>query len=179
MPALPPVKYDNFKNGLITEGAVSRQYFPDDALQESLNVHFDRLGCATLRLGTTLLGNQLTGNILGLYEFRDSGSGSNNQIIAVNGTIAYYLSGSTWTSTRTGLTSGSNAEFTTFVDQVFMVNGTEPTALWDGAPATAWSTGGNASSAPTGKYIENFRSRVWISGNTTNPDRLYYSSNPS
>lgn len=179
MAQLPPVKYDNFKNGLITEGAVSRQYFPDDAVTESLNFHFDRLGCATLRPGLTLLGNQLSGNLLGLYEFRDSGSGSNNQIIAVNGTTAYYLSGGTWTSTRAGLTSGSNAEFATFVDQVFMVNSTEATAFWTGASGDSWSTSGNASSAPTGKYIENFRSRLWIAGNLTNPDRLFYSSNPT
>ena len=117
-----------------------------------------------LRAGTTRLGNDaFSGNILGLYEFRDSGSGSNNQIIAVNSTEASYLDGSTWTSKRTGLTSGSKAEFTTFLDYVFMVNGTDATAVWDGS-ASSFSTSGNASGAPAGKYIENFRNRTFSEG---------------
>jgi len=60
-----------------------------------------------------------------------------------------------------------------------MVNGTEATAIWDGDTGTSFVTTGNAASAPTGKYIENFRSRMWIAGNATYPSRLYYSSVPS
>lgn len=179
MPQLDPSQVSDFTNGLVTKGAISDSQFPLNAVQESVNFHFDRIGCATLRAGTTRLGNQLSGNILGLYEFRDSGSGSNNQIIAVNGTVAYYLSAGTWTSKRTGLTSGSKARFSTFLDYVFMVNGTEATAIWDGAAGNNFLTTGNAASAPTGKFIENFRSRMWIAGNSTYPDRLYYSDLPS
>src|SRR3990167_9534048 len=97
MPKLDPQSFLNLTTGLITEGAVSEYRIPMDAVTESLNFKFNRIGSATLRKGTTLLGNQLSGNILGLYEFRDSGSGTNNQIVAVNGTVLYYLSGSTWT----------------------------------------------------------------------------------
>lgn len=161
------------------EGSVAESRMPLDAVTESLNFDFDRIGAAQLRKGTTLLGNQLSGDILGLYEFRDSGSGSNNQLLTVNGTTAYYLSGGTWTSKRTGLTSGSEADFTTFLDVAWMVNGTEDTAVWNGDPSSSFSTSGNATNAPTGKYIENFRSRVWIAGNSTYPDRLYFSSLPS
>jgi hypothetical protein len=125
------------------------------------------------------LGNTLTGNLLGLYEFRDSGAGSNNQIITVNGTTAYYLSSGTWTSKRTSLSANSKARFSTFLDYVFMVNGTEATAIWDGNPSNNFVTTGNAASAPTGQFVENFRSRMWIAGNSSFPDRLYYSSIPS
>lgn len=180
MPELQPSQVSDLTSGLISKGAISESQFPLTAVQESVNFHFDKIGAATLRAGTTRLGNQLSGNILGLYEFRDSGSGTNNQIIAVNGTVAYYLNGSNvWTSKRTGLTAGSKARFSTFLDFVFMVNGTEATAIWDGATGNNFLTTGNAASAPTGKYIENFRSRMWISGNSTYPDRLYYSSLPS
>ncbi len=61
-----------------------------------------------------------------------------------------------------------------------MVNGTEATACWNGDPAGAgWLTTGNALSAPTGTLIENYKARMWITGNTTYPDRVYYSSVPT
>jgi hypothetical protein len=179
MQQLEPKSSKSLQSGLLTEGSVSEFRVPVDACTESINFDFDKIGAATLRKGLTRLGDQLTGNLLGLYEFRDSGSGTNNQIIAVNGTAAYYLSGSTWTSKRAGLTAGSKARFSTFLDYVFMVNGTEATAIWDGATGNNFLTTGNAASAPTGKYIENYRSRVWIAGNSTYPDRLYFSSLPS
>ena len=84
MPKLDPISYLKLSTGLITENAVSELQMPLDAVTESLNFNFSRIGCATLRKGMTILGNQLSGDILGLYEFRDSGTGTNNQIIAVN-----------------------------------------------------------------------------------------------
>lgn len=176
---LSPVLRKSLSSGLITQSSVSENLYPPDALLESINYNFDTIGKMTLRKGTTLLGNALSGDILGLYNFRDSGSGTNNQLIMVNGTVAYYLVGSTWTSKRTGLTSGSKARFSTLVDYVFMVNGTEATAVWDGNPSNSFITTGNAASAPTGKFIENYRARMWIAGNSTYPDRVYYSSTPS
>ena len=179
MEKLDPVSRKNMENGLITDSAVSDFTLPKTAVRESINLHFDRIGSATLRKGSTILGNALSGNILGLYEFRDSGSGTNNQIVTVNDTVLYYLSGSTWTSRRTSLTAGSKARFTTFLDYLFMVNGTEATATWSGAAGDAFSTATNVTNAPTGKFIETFRSRVWIAGNSSFPDRLYYSSLPT
>ena len=88
---LDPISLTNFSDGLITSSAVSNGQIPLSVVSESLNMDFDKIGAITTRSGTTLLGDQLSGDILGLYEFRDSGAGSNNQIIAVNGTIAYYL----------------------------------------------------------------------------------------
>ncbi len=181
MAQLQPSQNLSLQSGFMTAGAVAESRIPLDAVTESLNFHFDRIGAATLRKGTTLLGDSgvLSGNLLGLYEFRDSGSGTNNRIVAVNGTVLYYLSGSTWTSKRTGLTTGNKARFTTFLDFLWMVNGVDATAIWDGASGNSFLTTGNAASAPIGKFIENFRSRVWIAGNATYPDRLYYSSLPS
>lgn len=175
---ISPVLRKSLSSGLITAGAVSENIYPSDAVLESLNFHFDVIGKMTLRKGTTLLGNPLTGDILGLYNFRDSGSGTNNQLIAVNGTNVLYLNGATWTGIRT-VTNGQKARFSTLLDYVFMVNGSDATAVWNGNPATPWSTSGNASDAPIGKFIENYRARMWIAGNTTYPDRVYYSSTPS
>jgi hypothetical protein len=172
---LDPISITNFSDALITSGAVADSQIPLSVVSESMNFDFDTIGSAKTRLGTTLLGTQISASsdILGLYEFRDSGSGTNNQILTVNGSTVYYLVGTTWTSKR-AVTSGYKAEFTTFLDLVWMVNGIDTTMTWNGNPSTTFGTT-QATSAPIGNYIENFRSRVWI-GNDT--DRVYYSSLP-
>lgn len=173
-----PVERKSLRSGLITENSVAENEYPMDACSESINFNFDVLGRATLRPGTTQVGTTLSSSILGLYNFRDSGSGTNNQLIAVSGTVVYYLASNTWTVKRT-VTGGLKTRFSTFVDFVFMVNGTDATAVWDGSPGSLFITTGNALSAPTGKFIENYRARMWIAGNTTYPDRVFYSSVPS
>lgn len=178
MNKLPQAQLTDFSSGFICKGAVSEAKIPLTAVSEVINLHFDKIGAVTLRPGTTILGNQLSDNILGLYEFRDSGSGTNNRILCVNGSAVYYLSSSTWTSKRT-VTTGKKADFTTFLDFIWMVNGTDATAIWDGSVGNSFVTSGNASNAPVGKYIENYRSRIWIAGNSTYPDRIYFSSLPS
>jgi len=177
---LPLSQITDFSSGVICDGVISESKRPLTSVVEAVNMHFDKIGAAKTRLGTTLLGAQITDNtsVKGLYEFRDSGSGTNNRIVAVCGTVLYYLSSGTWTSKRTSLTA-NKARFTTFLDFLWMVNGAEATAIWDGAAGNSFLTTGNAASAPVGKYIENFKGRVWISGNSTYPDRLYYTSLPS
>ena len=169
------------KSGLINEGAVSENERPETSVLESVNFHFDAIGTATLRKGMTAVGNNLgAGNVLGLYQFRDTvNTPANDQTLAVFGTDAYYLAGSTWTSIRASLTANSKARFVTFLNFIFMVNGADSTAIWDGVVADGFVTNGNASGAPVGKFIEVFQARVWIMGNASYPSRLYYSTVPS
>lgn len=178
-PKLPPLVRKSVKSGLITDGAVSENERPESSVSESINFDFDVIGSARVRKGLTRLGNALSGNILGMHYFVDTVNASpQTQMIVVNGSTAYYLSGGAWTSKRTGLTTGSKARFSTYLNFVFMVNGTEATAVWNGS-ASAFSTAGNALNAPTGTFVENFRSRMWIAGNTSFPSRVYYSSVPT
>lgn len=177
---IAPVSRKSMESGLITKGAVSENARPETSVEESINFHFDTIGAAIIRPGITILGNNLGSQILGMHYFVDTlSAGANTQMIVVAGTVAYYLSSGTWTSKRTSLTAGSKARFSTYLNFTFMVNGTEATAVWDGVTSDAFSTSGNASGAPKGTVIENFRSRMWIAGNSTYPDRLYYSSIPT
>lgn len=179
---LPPINRKTMKSGLINQGAVGENERPASSVMESLNMHFDAIGTATIRKGSQALGTGLDASpVLGLHYFVDNSGGVNGttQIMAVTGTTLYYLAAGTWTSKRTSLTAGSKARFTTFLNFAWMVNGTEATEVWTGNTADNFSNGGNASGAPTGTYIENFITRVWIAGNSTYPDRLYYSSVPS
>lgn len=176
---LPPYLRKSLKSGLINVGAVSENDMPDTAVLESLNFHFDAIGSAKLRKGLTVLGNNLGGTVLGMHYFVDTvGSPTFTQLIVVAGTQALYLNAGTYTAIRTGLTASAKARFSTYLNYSFMVNGQDATEVWDGNPAGGFSAGGNASGAPIGSYIENFRGRMWIAGNATYPDRLYYSSVP-
>lgn len=180
MGTLDPITRKSMESGLITPGAVSENRMPESAVSEAVNFDFDSIGSARLRKGTTRLGSQLSGNILGMYYYVDTVNASpKTQFIVVNATSVWYLNGSSYSSIRTGLTAGSKARFSTFLNFAFMVNGTEATAIWDGNTGGSFVTNGNASGAPTGKYIENYRSRMWIAGNATYPSRVYYSSVPS
>lgn len=177
---LPPYNRKSVKSGLLNVGAVSENEMPDTAVSESINMHFDSIGSAKLRKGLTVLGTNMGSAVTGLHYHVDTVSvgGTGTQLIAVAGSNALYLTGGSFAAIRTGLTIGSKARFSTYLNFVFMVNGTEATMVWDGTSPAFVSTG-NASGAPTGKFIENFRSRMWIGGNTSKPDRLYYSSVPS
>lgn len=175
--SLDPIVRRTMESGVITKGAVSENRMPESAVTEGLNMHFDTIGAATLRKGQTLLGNNVTNTILGMHYHVDQ-AGTYSQILIAENTVVRYLSGGTWTSKRTALTA-NKARFVTYLNYVFMVNGAQATAIWDGNPANSFVTTGNASNAPIGKFIENFRSRVWIAGNSTYPDRVYFSSIPS
>lgn len=176
LPILPPLVRKSLESGLITPLAVGENRMPETACSESVNWDFQTIGPAKTRAGISQVGSTLSGNILGVHQFIDTvSSGSNTKLIVVNGTAAYYLSGGSYSSIRTGLAANAKARFTDLLNITFMVNGTDATATWDGNAGT-FSTGGSATGAPIGKYIERFVGRVWIAGNPTYPDRLYWST---
>lgn len=178
VPILPPLVRKSLESGLITPLAVGENRMPETACSESVNWDFPTIGAAKTRQGITQIGNTLSGNILGIHQLIDTVNvpATGTKLICVNGTTAYYLSGSTWTSKRTGLTTGLKTRFADLLNNTFMVNGTDATAIWDGGTGTSFVTTGSASGAPIGKFIETFVGRVWIAGNATYPDRLYWST---
>jgi len=176
MKKLPIIQLRDQSGGIIHENVVDDFLVPQSSCNEAINLHFDTMGAVKSRPGTTLLGNQISAgtDILGLHQFLDEGAGSNDKLVAVHGTVAYYLSASTWTSKRTGLTTGLKARFTNFLDRIMMVNGTDETLGWDGGAGSFDTT--NLVSAPKGHFIDNFRSRAWIANTDDNPSRAWYST---
>lgn len=152
----------------------------------ALNVDFDvELGSATTRLGSALVGTQLVaGNpVLGVHDFRDA-DGANHALLAAidasgNGTSVVFKVGTG--TIRTGLTAGRKMRFISFLDSVLMLNGSNPEASYDGA--TVITTGGsfdliNIPGANLCSFGLEWLDRVYLAGDTANPDRLYYSSTP-
>lgn len=177
MPENQSVSLRNHSNGVILGSSVDEFLMPEGSVSFAVNFNFDRIGAVQVRPGSAIIDNQITSGhaIVGLHQFTDEGTGTDDQLIAVCDTVAYYLDSGAWTSKRTGLTADAEADFTNFVDEVFMVNGADATAVWDGG-AGSFSTSGNAASAPVGNFIDNFRSRVWIMNVSGHPSRVQYSS---
>ena len=173
---IAPISIRNIgSSGVILEDIVDESLMPVGAVNWAINMHFDRIGASAVRTGYTILGANVGGStILGLHQFLDTGTGTNDRLIAVQGTVAYALITGTWTSKRTGLTAASKARFTNFVDLVFMVNGVDAMQSWDGGAGNFSTT--HVTSAPAASYIENFRTRVWAAKTSANPSRVYYSS---
>lgn len=172
--------------GLIREAEVDPVLIPEGAVVDAVNVHFDRKGATTLRPGITLLGTAMvsgaTYNCLGLYDARFSNE-NNNSALAVfsNGTQndVYFYNGGSWSVTLAGYTSGNKHRFATFSDRVIMVNGTTNTLAC--FSSSSWETSGppiniDGMSGYSPKFVEVFKGRVYLAGDSTNPDNIYYSS---
>lgn len=179
-----PFVYNDFSSCMIDNLSVSESLLPTNAVRKLVNGVFDSpVGSVSGRAGSTAVGDQQGGQIYGLYNFRDAGSGTSHQLLVTdNAGVTFYLNGATFSSTLSGDTAGLNTEFVTFLDTVARLNGTDQAKSWNGNPASAWVTSGGSldvDSWPTSKFAVVFNSRIYTAGDISNPDRLYYSSLPS
>lgn len=174
----------DLSGAMVTE--VIDALLPDNTFRLVQNMDSDIIGALRVRKGTTAIGNQLVDNksILGLYNFRDSGSGANSRQIAginnVGGTLSTlkYNNAGTWTDiSGATYTVDAKFRFATFLDLVFVVNSKfDAPKSWDGA---AGMTSAQLTSAPSGQFINVFKSRLYIAGTSANPDRVLFSSIPT
>lgn len=168
--------------GEVSEGTIqkvgSKIVLPNSVyLAVNLLFHKD-LGKAVVRDGTTLLGSQISAgnNCDGLSLFAKN-DGTIIPLAAFNGTI-YKYTASAWSSSKTGLTAGEKTHFVQFLNVITVVNGTDSAVTFNG---TNWTdtTVHDTSNFPATKYTLEFQDRIYAAGNSTYPDRLYYSSTPS
>jgi hypothetical protein len=120
----PPFKIDNFNNlgGINTK--VSPYSNGPEEFRDIVNMDFTVPGALKKRPGSTqFIGATVQGRVTGLYEFNRL-SGFSRIIVTAN-TNAYYIDGNNLTSFRTNLQSGALADFVTFVDRLFVANGSE------------------------------------------------------
>lgn len=185
MARIPPQFYKSCAAGMVTN--VNKNLIPQDSVALGLNVDFDEeLGSMVTRLGTGIVGAQLVDNmsILGLHDFRDA-NGSNHALLAAinaagGATSVVYKVGTG--TIRTGLTASKKMRFVSFLDSVLMINGADAEASYDGT--TVITTGGafdlaNVPGSNTCELVIEWLDRIYIAGDSTEPDRLYYSSTPS
>lgn len=174
-----PIQMFDFSTGLIDDKSVSKFLIPDSSVNKSINVVFNKpRGSITQRLGSTLLGSVVssTNTILGLHNFISS-TASYSKLLSVATNVIYSYDGSSWTSTYTGLNSGLDTNFLTYLDRVVFLNGTNQSQSWDGNGAWV-ATGGplDISNFPITKYATVLNTRILATGNTSAPDTVYASS---
>lgn len=171
MDKLNPFLQEDLSGGMMSN--VSDHLLPNNTAKLSVNLNYDVIGEATQRNGTTQLGNTLAGICKGLFQFINS-DGTLNRLVSVFSNTVYYFNGTSWVTTENVATS-EKVRFTSFLNLIFRVGGGDTTKTWNGNAGSGWGLV-NVSGAPIGKFIETFKDRMYISGNSTYPDRLYFSS---
>ncbi len=165
---ISPILRNDFNAGIIRN--VSEDKRPTNAVPFAVNFDFDEnVGEATLRKGTSMIGNQIVdnANVLGLANFRDNGSA--HALLAVVGTIIYKATA--WASSLTGNTA-AKTRFAQFLDSIVRINGTDGAKSFDGA---SWiATGGifDLANLPTSKFVQVYKDRVHV----MDEDGILYSS---
>uniref|UniRef100_A0A7V3JAC3 Exo-alpha-sialidase n=1 Tax=candidate division CPR3 bacterium TaxID=2268181 RepID=A0A7V3JAC3_UNCC3 len=189
--ALEPKKIRNLGvYGVIRQSEVDDALIPEGAVVEALNVHFDRKGAITLRPGMVALGSTVSAGYpcLGMHNPTSATTSASMFAVFSNGTnnVIYRWNGSVWSSSLATDTKNYKTRFVEFAGRTIRVNGIEGSIrCWNGLAdgPSYWEYTGNpinpqqlSNNNIKPKYIEVYKSRVYVAGDSNYPDRLFYSS---
>ena len=147
---------------------VSDSLIQDSEASDLMNIQFSESGCPTKSYGITAVGTGLSNAPKGLGALITS---SVRQILTIDGTALKYLNGSTWTSiSGASFTSGREVNFVQARDVIYIWNGSEAGAQYDGTTLSRPTT---TVSAQFGIF---YSGRQIVSGVTSHPNRLYIST---
>jgi len=107
-------------------------------------------------------------DLLGIYGYNKANG--TEKLIAVWSRSPMIQNAGSWEMAPITLTPYQKTEFRTFLDYVFMVDGTDPNYSYDG---TTWSTTTNLTDSPIGHYIENYNVRLYLLDVTILGTRYY------
>lgn len=151
-----------------------------DAKQGTLstNTVIDRKGQLSKRRGQELFESDLSNTAwtgLGIF----TPDPNTHYILAASGTsiIRSDTTPASWTTVNSSnpLTAGKDTEFLQANNLLFILNGTNNTAAYDGS---VWDPGSSSTASPpisvTAVWLRNY---LFCAGNPTNPDWIYFSNN--
>lgn len=145
-------------------------------LRKGENGVLDEKGGFSKRLGCVSNGTFGVGadRILSMYTYY-RGTSAPQVLIHTSGgkvytTVDPTLGTVVWTQLVTGLSTTAPMSFETFNGKVYMSNGVDTYASWDGTTYTTYP------SAPKGKYLRLWKDTMWMSGIPTLVDRVYSSA---
>lgn len=117
-------------------------------------------------------------DILGLYEYRKSTTGTKYKLMAT-GSAIYTDSGVSWDTSLPGMTNGVKNEFEVFMDTAFKVNGTDPNATFNGTSWTDYSVSTNYFwGTILNSLIKKWHESLYIAGNAESKSRVWFSDKP-
>lgn len=178
--------YYDFSKG--QNSKTSPLFIADNECELVQNYHMDNLGALTKRDGITTLVGQIVNNkpILGMYYFKDSqGTDYSNVLVTIDDASStnsdiFNIESNAWANSKADDTAGALPIFTTFLDNVFRVNGAQKVGVTsDLATWTDVDTPDTTVPDLKTKYITVWQDRVYTAnenGGTKYPSRLYWSS---
>lgn len=140
-----------------------------------LNIRTDEYSQITKRYGTVKYNTiPMTGSLKTRNAFTFNQNNGNSYIITVSSSSVFAsLSGTFTTIISTRSLSGRD-RFAVGQNKLFGCNGINAGWSWDGTNTTIYDVT-NSTGFPTGKYVLYWQQRLWISGDSNYPSRLYYS----
>jgi len=164
---------------------VAQNLLPPNSARRIVNMDADeQIGALTTRLGTGIVGSTLVSNksILGIHNHTPA-QGTSKLFASVNDSgdansdIHDVIAGSI---SNANDTASLQTHFLTYLGETLRLNGTDAVKAWNGS---SWITTGGAfdlGDMPSGhKYAEEFLSRVYLAGKTTEPNRIEFSNVPT
>jgi len=174
---LQKIRIDDFTGGMDTN-SLPRLLKPNQGAS-LVNTIINRPGRISKRGGLGVFASDV-----GSTAFRGLGrfdpDAATSYLVAASG--AYVVRGistaTTWTvaNASSGLTANSNTEFVQADKLFFILNGVE-TSWWDGVNFVRPDTGSYPASPPVAKTGVWLRNYLFLAGNATNPDWVYFSNN--
>jgi len=175
--------------GVIRQAEVDDYLVPDGAVVEAINVQFDRKGAVSLRQGITGLGATIAAGYP-CWGLHNTQNGTMVAVFSQGGSSRIYAyGGASWASNLTGGTANVKVRFFEFANKTVAVNWGNASnqyssmLFWSGSPNVAtWLDSGNPinpqnlwSNGIYPQYAEVHKARVYVVGDPTYPDRLFYS----
>lgn len=159
---------------ILSEDKLDTKYSPISGI---LNVNTDKYNEITKRLGTSLFNTIATTGTASIpvgYEYKKS-DGNAYFVIQTSDCISLSASDGTFsTIIHSSLTSTNVCEFITANDCVYGVNGADIFRMDESTHIDF--TVNNSTNYPTRcTFIKNWRNRNWLAGDSTYPNRVYYS----
>ena len=185
--------------GLIRQNAVDDYLIPEEAVTESLNFEFDRIGAATTRPGLTFIHGTLASSnslVAGLHSPHASGlliaMNYSNGTVGIwvspaggNGTFQFSTSGWGITNASNGWKNSAKVRFVDFLNWTIpllggAVNGQTSidASSWPYAVTSGGEPLNMAQFTKTASVGEVYKSRMYLAGDPdyTNGSRLFFSS---
>jgi hypothetical protein len=151
-------------------------YLAENESPKMMNVVVDEIPGALLQrngwqsCGVTPSGNTATN----LYEYAKN-NGSRNLIVTDNESVWQTGDCVIYSTVAVGLSAIALPRFATVLDNLWVVNGSTYPIVWDGTTATKLDGLSNRPTAPIGRYITYWKSRVWIANTPTTPSSVFFS----
>ena len=163
-----PYLIPNLNGGLNTRA--DKTLIEDNQVADCLNIAFDQPGVVGTRAGTEKVGNQVHASQTGKgIKGYTKNSGSTFLVWKCNATLYYITPISSTNTSIVGGLSSTSVMMDVYNDKLYVANDIDDFRDWDG------STTNTFVSVPKGNIFKIFENRAYISGQSANPSRLFFS----